>query len=162
MAAPKGNKFWLQRATHGRDRIFKTAEDLMNGANEYFTWVYENPLEKAVVYQGDVRDDAEPLMRAMTIKGLCIFLGVNTEYLTAFESGLDLDSEDGKDFSRVITTIRDIIYEQKFTGAAAGLLNPNIIARDLGLKDKSEQDITSGGKAISNNFQIMPVTTKKD
>ena len=162
MAAPKGNKFWLKRATHGRDRIFKTANDLMEGANEYFNWVSDNPLGKAVVYQGDVMDEGEPLMRAMTVKGLCIFLDVNSDYLAAFEKGLDLKTDDGKDFSRVITTIRDIIYEQKFTGAAAGLLNPNIIARDLGLKDKSEQDITSGGKELRNNFTIIPVTTKKE
>jgi hypothetical protein len=32
----------------------------------------------------------------------------------------------------------DIIYTQKFTGAAAGFLNPNIIARDLGLKEHTD------------------------
>jgi hypothetical protein len=31
-----------------------------------------------------------------------------------------------------------VILDQKFTGAAADLLNPNIIARDLGLTDKKE------------------------
>nr|WP_261640834.1 DNA-packaging protein [Erwinia mallotivora] len=31
-----------------------------------------------------------------------------------------------------------IIYNQKFTGAAADLLNANIIARELGLADKRE------------------------
>ncbi|MDC9826565.1 terminase small subunit, partial [Devosia sp. ZB163] len=34
--------------------------------------------------------------------------------------------------------VDEIIRAQKFEGAAAGLLNPNIIARDLGLADKQE------------------------
>lgn len=32
----------------------------------------------------------------------------------------------------------------------------------LGWKDKSETDITTKGKSISNNFTIQPVTPKKD
>jgi hypothetical protein len=45
---------------------------------------------------------------------------------------------DYKGFSQVITKIEKVIYNQKFTGAAAGFLNPNIIARDLGLAEKKE------------------------
>jgi hypothetical protein len=37
-----------------------------------------------------------------------------------------------------------VIYEQKFTGAAADLLNPNIIARDLGLADKQDHQSSDG------------------
>ncbi|MBS9307116.1 DNA packaging protein [Escherichia coli] len=34
-------------------------------------------------------------------------------------------------------------YDQKFSGAAADLLNANIIARDLGLKEQSQvEDVT--------------------
>jgi DNA-packaging protein gp3 len=46
--------------------------------------------------------------------------------------------EGKQDFSSIITRIRETIYNQKFTGAAAGFLNPNIIARDFGLTDKKE------------------------
>lgn len=138
MGAPKGNKFWKARATHGRGKIFKTPASMLNAAYEYFDWVYENPLEKAIVYQGGVSECTEKLMRAMTIKGLCIFWGVNGQYLNDFVKGLDLSNKKGKDFSIVIDTIYEIIETQKFEGASAGLLNPNIIARDLGLTDKKE------------------------
>ncbi|SMP36850.1 terminase small subunit, partial [Shimia sagamensis] len=43
-----------------------------------------------------------------------------------------------KDLSSVMTRVEQIIRQQKFEGAAAELLNPNIIARDLGLADKKE------------------------
>jgi hypothetical protein len=50
-----------------------------------------------------------------------------------------------KEFHGVVTRVKDIIYTQKFEGASAGLLNPNIIARDLGLADKKVVDGTIHG-----------------
>jgi cellobiose-specific phosphotransferase system component IIB len=41
-------------------------------------------------------------------------------------------------FSIIISRIIETIYVQKLTGAAAGLLNPNIIAREIGLAEKTE------------------------
>jgi len=137
MAATKGNQFWKARSKHGRDKIFKTPELMLEAAFDYFAWVEDNPLTKAIVFQGAV-SGSEELMRAMTIKGLCIYWGVNTQYLNDFIGGLDLEDEQSKDFSLVISTIKEIIETQKFEGASAGLLNPNIIARDLGLTDKKE------------------------
>lgn len=138
MGAPKGNKFWKARSKHGRDKIFKTPEIMLEAGFDYFNWVDNNPLTKAIVYQGEISAKPEKLMRAMTIKGLCIYWGVNSLYLTDFLGNLNLETEEGKDFSIVISTIKEIIETQKFEGASAGLLNPNIIARDLGLTDKKE------------------------
>jgi vacuolar-type H+-ATPase subunit D/Vma8 len=82
-------------------------------------------------------------MRAMTMEGLCIFLDVNTKYFNQFEIELkDKKDKISKDFSNIITRIREVIRNQKFEGAAAGFLNANIIARDLGLKDSTEIDHT--------------------
>ena len=41
--------------------------------------------------------------------------------------------------------MEEIIRQQKFEGAAANLLNANIIARDLGLADKAEITGRDGG-----------------
>lgn len=137
MAATKGNQFWKVRATHGRSKIFSTPNKLWEGACEYFEWSEDNPLQKDIIYQGEVTGQ-ESLLRAMTISGLCIFLGVNGDYFTDFRDGLDLKKKQGKDFSRVIKDVYEIIKTQKFEGASAGLLNPSIIARDLGLTDRKE------------------------
>ena len=138
MSAPVANQFWKARSKHGRDKIFKTPEAMLEAAFDYFEWVEANPLTKPIIYQGEISDKPEKLMRAMTIKGLCIFWGVNTFYLNDFVSNLDLEKKVDKDFSQVVNTIKEIIETQKFEGASAGLLNPNIIARDLGLTDKKE------------------------
>ncbi len=112
MAATKGNQFWKARAKHGRDKIFKTPELMLEAAFDYFKWVEDNPLTKAIIYQGEVCPNPEKLMRAMTIKGLCIYWGVNTQYLNDFIGGLDLEDEQSKDFSSVISTIKEIIETQ--------------------------------------------------
>jgi hypothetical protein len=126
----EGNKWWQARSSHGRKPKFANKEALFNAACEYFQWVDDNPLKKAVVYQGEVREQEEPLMRAMTIEGLCLFLDIDQQTLTNYET------RDG--FFGVVKKIKDIIRQQKFEGASAGMLNPNIIARDLGLSDKTE------------------------
>lgn len=69
----------------------------------------------------------------MTIDGLCLFIGITDQTLYNYK-------ERGEDFLDVITLAEKVIKHQKFTGAAADLLNPNIIARDLGLRDKSDVD----------------------
>lgn len=142
MAASKGNEFWKARSSHGRKPIFETEDALWNACVEYFEWVEENPLyeAKAFAHQGQVTVASLPKMRAMTIAGLCIFLDINT---TTWE---DYRAKDG--FSRVTTRVDEIIRAQKFQGAAADLLNANIIARDLGLVEKGEQ-------AVKGQLQVV-------
>jgi len=132
MAAPKGNKFWEARSKHGRDKLFASSELLWEACCEYFTWIDNNPLfeMKPFAYQGIVVQEPVPKMRAMTAAGLCIFLDINRDTWNAWRSD--------KDFSEVVTRTEEVIYSQKFSGAAADLLNANIIARDLGLTDKKD------------------------
>lgn len=146
MAATKGNQFWKQRSKHGRDKLFQTPELLWDAACEYFQWCDENPLiavehdKLKVNGEGDRLIMVElPKMRPYTIQGLCLYLDVNNQYLNDFEGSLK--DNPNKDFSSVITRIKETIYTQKFEGAASGFFNPNIIARDLGLSDKSETKI---------------------
>ena len=53
----------------------------------------------------------------------------------------DRDDEESKKYSSVITRARAKCYAQKFEGAAVGAFNGNIIARDLGLADKTESEV---------------------
>ena len=135
MAAPKNNQFWKARSKHGRDPTFATAEILWDACCEYFQWVDDNPLmaSEPVKFQGESKLTEVPRMRAMTISGMCLFLDVSEDTWANYRKK--------DDFVGVTTQAERIIYTQKFTGAAADMLNPNIIARDLGLKDVSEREI---------------------
>lgn len=145
MAAPKGNRFWEARSSHGRDPIFKNPDELWSACLEYFEWNADNPLEEAIVYQGEINEEkCKPLMRAMTLEGLLIYLDISRPCWYDYRKKVT----DEYDFSTVVDKVENIIRAQKFEGAAAGLLNSNIIARDLGLTDKSEVD---------TKIQITPV-----
>lgn len=130
MAAPKGNSFWQARSKHGRNPIFDDPAVLWAACEEYFKWVEDNPLkeEKAFCYQGEITTHEVAKMRAMTIAGLCFFLHISDSCWKLYK--------ERKDFMEVTREAEQVIYDQKFSGASADLLNANIIARDLGLKDK--------------------------
>ena len=150
MSAPKDNQFWKARSKHGRDKIFSTPEILWEAACEYFEWVKDNPLYTYEVIKSGQEAGRLlpiPLMRAMTIEGLCIFLDVGVSTFDDYSRG-----EVYKDFSEVTKRIRDIIRTQKFEGASAGMLNANIIARDLGLSDKQELDANIKIPDINLNY----------
>lgn len=137
MAAPKGNRFWEARSSHGRNPKFESPEVLWAACCEYFEWVEANPLYevKAFAFQGLVTQESLPKLRAMTISGLCIFLDITRQTWGTFRAM--------EGFSDITTRAEEIIYDQKFSGAAADLLNANIIARDLGLKEQSQvEDVT--------------------
>jgi len=146
-----GNSFWMARSTHGRKPIFSTPEELWEAACEYFEWVEKNPLwktESRVVNQELIHDQI-PLMRAMTESGLCLYLDICNQTWQNYKT------KDG--FLEVTSAVLNVIRDQKFTGASAGLLNANIIARDLGLKESSEVTGADGGPIQIQEISFIPV-----
>lgn len=135
-----GNRFWEARSSHGRNPIFADPDALWDACCEYFEWNADNPLyeDNLVTFQGSATHEPLAKMRAMTIGALCMFLDIG-------ENTWRLWKKDRPDFLEVITRAEEVIYRQKFEGASASLLNPNIIARDLGLADKKELTGKNGG-----------------
>lgn len=141
MAWPKGNTYWQRRKLHGRPRKFETADSLWEACVEYFEWVEANPLfaSDTVKFQGEARVIKVPKMRAMTIDGLCLFIGITHETWCQYRKS-------DHDFSEVCAQVDMVIRTQKFEGAAADLFNASIIARDLGLIERraQEMELTTG------------------
>lgn len=156
MPAPKGNRFWEARSSHGRKPIFATPDDLWQACQEYFAWVEDNPLweDKVTSYQGENKHEPIAKMRAMTLDGLTIFLDIGTQTW--------YDYAGREDFSEVARAVEKIIRNQKFAGAAADLLNANIIARDLGLADKSELTGKDGGSIAHHHAVEWIIVDPKD
>lgn len=152
-----GNQFWRARSTHGRRpkfaRTAKGAEKLWSACCEYFDWVEANPLIGAqlVTFQGAGTIAEVPHRRAMTLEGLCDFIDVDPSTWHGWKGSGGLSRPD---LIHVITRAERVIYRQKFEGAAAGLLNPNIIARDLGLADKKEVE---GGFVVNINGRAADI-----
>ena len=152
-----GNRFWEARSSHGAKPKFGKAEDLWSACCEYFEWVEDNPLyaDNLVTFRGTATHEPVAKMRAMTIHGLCIFLDVTFETWSEWRRSRP-------DLSDVIARTEAIIYQQKFSGAAADLLNANIIARDLGLADKSEHSGPDGGPLAVQLIERRIVQPKRE
>lgn len=151
MAAPAGNKFWQNRSKHGRDKLFASPELLWNAAEEYFQWCDDNPWMKAeAIKSGDLAGKIMevPTKRPYTITGLLLYINASQGYWKDFKAAKH------EDYSTVIEEIENVIYTQKFEGAAVGVFNANIIARDLGLKERT--DVTTDDKPIENVVYRIP------
>lgn len=147
MAAPKENSFWKARSTHGRTPIYSDPEDLRDACYQYFQWVETNPLfeTKPMIANGEIQDAHIPKMRAMTISSISRFVGMTLETWTKYKV------KEG--FSDIVKEAEEIVRDQKLIGAAAGFLNANIIARELGLKDSSAVDVkVPEGLVFVNNY----------
>lgn len=152
MAAPVGNQFWKLRSKHGRDEIFSDADMLKRECYAYFNWCDAHPwykveqMKKPLVVEKNGKKDAQtvtkiPTARPYTLSGLCIYLGVSRHYWNELRKR----KKDDIDFMEVVTHVEEIIWTQKFEGASVGAFNHNIIARDLGLAEKSELSGPNGG-----------------
>lgn len=152
-AAPKGNQFWRLASSYGRKPIFASPEQLWEACCEYFDAVEKNPLQAAelVKFQGKAKVQHVPKMRAMTITRLCLFLDISHDTWSLYRQK--------KEFSGVTTRAEEIIRSQKFEGAAAELLNSNIIARDLGLSEKSELTGKDGAPLV---VEVVKYATDTD
>lgn len=134
MAAPKGNDFWRLRTTTGRKGIYQSPDELWDEACEYFDSVLDNPI---ITMQnlGTKNVNEVELIRPFTKDGLCIFLDIDDSTFNRYR-------DEVQGFSEVTRKIERIIRNQKFEGATVGIFNHNIIARDLGLKDVTQQELS--------------------
>lgn len=137
----RGNRAWKRRI-HENFKKIKKPEELMAMVCEYFQWLEDNPLMEGQIksFEGSHTIEELPKMRAPTLAGLCAHLGIHRDTWGAWRRG-----ERCPEFATVVEWTEQIMYDEKFTGAAAGLLNPMIIVRDLGLSEKNELTGANGG-----------------
>ncbi len=129
------NRWWKNRAkknSHITPAIFYSADELWKACCQYFEWAENNPLyeQKVCQFRENTWRENIPKVRAFTQYGLCTYLGIVTETWANWRHN-DM-------FKFVCAMVDQIIYTQKFENASADLLNANIIARDLGLRDGTE------------------------
>lgn len=135
-----GNRLWELAVPFGRTPIFDTAQELWDACVTYFEWVEENPLweDKLVTFQGVATHEPLQKARIMSIRGLCLHLGIVRETWYRWR-------REREEFAVVIDAVESIIWTQKIELAAAELVNPGLVARDLGLADRSEVSGPDGG-----------------
>jgi hypothetical protein len=164
MAAPLGNKFWMNRTKHGRDRLYAEPNILWDAACEYFEWCESNPILEDTInfYQGAPYHEELKHRRVKTMGGLWIYLGIDRTTWALWKT----QRKDDQDFITVMSLIEEIVMEDKLTGAVAGVYNANIISRDLGLADRLNSELSGPeGKPIQTQtveWVIQPVKARGD
>lgn len=156
---PKGNEFWKQalNAYGGLGPVpkYDNPDDLLADCAGYFADITDNPLlEEKVFNSTEIVTDEDgnkttrpvtvhhsPKMRPMTVVGLCNYIGIGTNTWYGWR-------RDRADLKEAINLVEQIIWQQKFEGAAAGFLNHAIIARDLGLADTTQLTGPDGGAVV--------------
>lgn len=142
-------ELWEAARGRGQPPKFNSPDEMWNRAVEYFKWCGQHQVveEKVGFFQGEPSSAYVGHKRPMTIAGLCVFLGVSRSTWQNYKYK--------DEYLQVSALIEDIMFEQKFTGAAVGQFNANIIARDLGLADKqdlSSQDGSMSPKSFSDLY----------
>lgn len=139
MSAPKGNKYWTFRNKHGRDFKY-TPESLWDEAVSYFEFISTSVWnKKEAIKSGDKAGTTMdvPTQTPMSIESFCLYADIDRKTWDNYESNED----PYKDFFHIITRVRNIIESNQFEGATVGAYNPNIIARKLGLTEKTENTV---------------------
>ena len=151
---PEGNQFWKNRLSHGRKMAIEDPEELYKKAVEYFNWCDENPIYEniPVQFQGDFRVEELPKPRAYLKKQLCAHIGIAQSTFDRYK--------EREDFADTIEWIESVIYSQKLQGAAAGLFNASIVAKELGLASKNEITGENGGPILATVDRVERVIVK--
>ena len=130
MPSPTGNRFWHLRSQHGRDKLFATHEALWEAACEYFDWCEDNPIIETTRHGNEQWERIK--QRPFTVEGLCIYLGCNMGWLKTFTYRLKKKTDrESREFMDTLKRIRDVIYVQKYTGAATGMFSAHLVVREL-------------------------------
>jgi hypothetical protein len=133
-AALIGNKFYLRVSKHGRDKLFKSPKLLWEAAEEYFTHVDNNPWTK-VEHKGSKAKAVNVNVRVpYTMEGLTNYLKCSINYFNTFERTISVDDPDREGFLYTINLIRQVVRENKLTGASAGFFKENVIMYWEGLR----------------------------
>jgi hypothetical protein len=143
MPAPKGHPLWGNPIKPKKYQ----ADQLWEKALEYFKWCDDNPLmlceqtktpmKIPAGFTGEISEFKNqlteiPHRRPYTIEALCLYLNISR---ACFE---DYSKSKDETYIYICTCIREIINGQHLEGGMAGLFNPHIVSRKLGLLEKQE------------------------
>lgn len=142
MAAPKGNQFWKLRSKHGRDKLFSSPQALWEACVEYFEATDARVWAKKDWVGKDAVEVERTTATPYTLSGLYVFLEIVPQTWKEYR--------EREGFSEITTRVEQIMFTQKFEGAAVGAFNPSIIARDLGLRENVE------AKNVNLNVDLAP------
>lgn len=145
----------------GAGRPFKfTPQEFDLAWQQYFQYIDETPwIKHEAIKSGEMAGQliAIPTVQPYTEIGFCAFHNLGDRYIFELNETIakhlaDPESDQKEvceQLSTILTQARARCKAQKFAGAAVGAFNANIIARDLGMIDKTSNDNTNFNQNVS-------------
>lgn len=135
--------YWEWRAKTGAPKKIPTPQKMWELACKYFQMVDETPFEKQDFIRGG--DQAGNIIKLeniqpYTMAGFEDYLAEN-DIIAKLDDYLSNKDNRYTEFTAILARIKGIMYDQKFRGAAVGAFKENIISRELGLTDKTENTL---------------------
>lgn len=123
--------------------------DLFRLIVEYFKWAEDNALVvgETASYQGEVTEHAIHKPRIFTISSLALFCGITESIYIRWR--------DDPVYADVIAFADSVIKEQKYQLAVNGVINPNLISKELGIDKPTTITVESRSTAIASTEQEM-------
>ena len=124
-----------------------TPEEVFDFAVRYFSWAESEAIKaiETAAFRGVVSENLVHKPRVFTLTGLALFMGVNINRFARWRA------EAG--YSDVMEFIDNVIYEQKYQLGVAGIINPTIVGKELGI-DKP-QEIKISNNSTANDVDSM-------
>lgn len=134
-------------------KLIKDYVRLIEDILDYFEFLDANPLmeTKLVTYQGDTQLIEVPKMRAGTMKGMFLHIGVSQGLWSLIKTG-----KGHAHLKPIIDFAEAMMYDRKYNGASADLLNATLIMRDLGISEKTELSGPNGGPIEMVDNKMSP------
>ena len=120
-----------------KHKYIETPERLWELFEAYVLHEQKHPMYKTEYVGKDGEKVQTPLETPITFEGFECYLSANEIIEDLGQYSADRDSA-YTEYVPIIARIRKNCYVHNFKGAAVGLFNPSLIARKLGLTDKSE------------------------
>ena len=132
----------------GKHKYIETPEKMWELFQEYVDNERRNPLYKREYVGKDGNEVDTPLQVPITFEGFECYLQDKDiiEHLSDYAANKD---DKYKDYSTIITRIRQNCFVQNFKGASVGLFNANLIARKIGLKEQTETELHAKVETIT-------------
>lgn len=127
-----------------KNRALKTPEELWAVACMYFDYTQNTPIQrKEYIKTGPLAGTEYTVEtpRPFNWSGLSVYanlIGIAANLHRYARNENDMYPE----FQDVVKLINDVMFSQKFEGAAIGMYKENIIAREIGLADKQQTTVT--------------------
>lgn len=125
-----------------KHKYIETPDILWQLFKEYVIHERDNPMFKTEYVGREGQTKLTPLETPVTFEGFECYL---SEVGIIEDLGDYSSNKDGRynEYATIISRITKNCYVHNFKGAAVGLFNPNLIARKLGLTDKSDVTTSS-------------------